>query len=304
MTNKNVNEDNESKMNINWYPGHMLKTKKQIIEDLKLIDVIIEILDARIPISSQNPDIQKLTKEKKKVILLNKSDLAEARENKKWIEYFKQNNIIAVETDLNSGKGIKDCLNKLEESLKETREKAIKKGRINKSIRVMIIGVPNVGKSSLINRIANKKSAQVGNRPGVTKQKQWVRISNNIELLDTPGVLWPKLDNEEVALNLAYTGTIKQEVLPIEDVAYSLLKKLYNLYKSNLFDRYKITKEEENEILKQEDIILSLMEIIAKKRGAIISKGEIDYTKISEIILTDFKTGKLGRITLEKVNEK
>ena len=218
---------NENKTNINWYPGHMLKTKKQIIEDLKLIDVVVELLDARIPKSSRNPDIQKIVQNKKRIVLLNKSDLAEDRETKKWIEYYKNNNVTAIACDANLGKGIKEILNQIEKSVEEETQKAALKGRVKKNIRVVILGIPNVGKSSLINRLCNKKTTIVGNKPGVTKQKQWVRIANNIELLDTPGVLWPKFEDETVALNLAYTGSIKDEVLETIEVAFKLLIYLY-----------------------------------------------------------------------------
>ena len=219
------------KTSINWYPGHMLKTKKQIIEDLKLIDVVVELLDARIPKSSRNPDIQKIVQNKKRIVLLNKSDLAEDRETKKWIEYYKNNNVTAIACDANLGKGIKEILNQIEKSVEEETQKAALKGRVKKNIRVVILGIPNVGKSSLINRLCNKKTTIVGNKPGVTKQKQWVRIANNIELLDTPGVLWPKFEDETVALNLAYTGSIKDEVLETIEVAFKLLIYLYNNYK-------------------------------------------------------------------------
>ena len=287
---------------INWYPGHMLKTKKQIIEDIKLIDVIVEILDARIPLASQNPDIRQITANKKKVIVLNKCDLANDAETDKWIKYFKEQGIKAIKADSNLGKGVKETLAEVQNIMQEEIQKAANKGRINKNIRIMIVGIPNVGKSSFINRMTNKKSAEVGNRPGVTKQKQWVRVSSNIELLDTPGVLWPKFESEEVALKLAYTGTIKDEVIDKENIAYNLIKYLEKNHKKELFERFKLTEADFNSIISEEDEVLTLMNIIAKKRGAIVSGGEIDYEKISSIILNDFRTGKIGRITLEKVN--
>ena len=297
---------NENKTNINWYPGHMLKTKKQIIEDLKLIDVVVELLDARIPKSSRNPDIQKIVQNKKRIILLNKSDLAEDRETKKWIEYYKNNNVTSIACDANLGKGIKEILNQIEKSVEEETQKAALKGRVKKNIRVVILGIPNVGKSSLINRLCNKKTTIVGNKPGVTKQKQWVRIANNIELLDTPGVLWPKFEDETVALNLAYTGSIKDEVLETIEVAFKLLIYLYNNYKANLLERYKITESELDQIDSEDENekLYNLMKLIGRKRGAVISGGEIDDEKTAKIILNDFRSGKLGKITLEKVNEK
>ena len=292
---------NDNKTNINWYPGHMLKTKKQIIEDLKLIDVVIEILDARAPMSSRNPDIGQITSKKKKIVLLNKADLADEKETEKWISFFDNNGIKAIKTDLNIGKGAKEVLKQIELIVKEDLEKAALKGRINKNIRIMIIGIPNVGKSSLINKLLNKKSVEVANRPGVTRQKQWVRIGKNIELLDTPGVLWPKFEDENVALNLAYIGSIKDEILPKTEIAYNLLKLLFNKYKSNVLTKYKLTEEDISSIITNADcdFTLELMNLIARKRGTLISGGEIDYEKIAGAILTDFRTGKIGRITLE-----
>ena len=193
----------ENSTNINWYPGHMAKTKRQIIEDLKLIDLVVEIVDARIPISSQNPDIKENITDKRKIIVLNKSDLADENETKKWVKHFERQNIPAVITDSNSGKGINEVVSTIKKLSKEDEEKYKSKGRVGKSVRVLVLGIPNVGKSSFINRISKKSSAQVGNRPGVTRQKQWIRLSEGIELMDTPGVLWPKFQTEEIALNLA-----------------------------------------------------------------------------------------------------
>ena len=289
-----------------WYPGHMFKTKKQIIEDLKLIDVVVEVLDARLPMSSRNPDMQKIIQNKKRIIVLNKSDLAEEKENARWVEFYKKNGIKAILTDSNLGKGIKESLKQIEIIMEDKMNKAAEKGRVKKNIRVMILGIPNVGKSSYINRLVGKKTTEVGNKPGVTKQKQWVRIANNIELLDTPGVLWPKFEDENVALNLSYIGSIKDEVLQTLEIGFKLLEYLYNNYKSNLKERYKLA-EEDFEMIKTEDKneeIYDLMKLIGKKRGAVISGGEIDDEKTANIILNDFRSGKLGRITLEKVYEK
>ena len=293
-----------NEININWYPGHMAKTKKQIIEDLKLIDVVVEVIDARIPVSSQNPDIKEIVKNKRKLIILNKSDLACEKENEKWVDYFKNKGIPAILVDSVSGKGINEAVKKIEENY--DNEKYENKGRTGKSIRIMILGIPNVGKSSFINRIAKKTSAKVGNKPGVTVQKQWVKVSNKIELLDTPGVLWPKLENETVALNLAYTGTIKDNVLATTEIGFSLLKVLLKDYKSNLIGRYKLNEQEINLIIENKNMetnekIIEIMNIIGQKRGAIISKGEVDYERVANILLDDFRSGKLGKITLEKV---
>lgn len=274
MTNKEENKV-VPKVNINWYPGHMAKTKRQIIEDLKLIDIVVEVLDARIPISSQNPDVREYTKEKKKIMVLNKSDLANEIETKKWVRYFNKQGISAIITDANSGKGINEVILEIKNIAKQNQEKYVNKGRVGKSVRVLILGIPNVGKSSFINRITKKSSMQVGNRPGVTRQKQWIRLADGIELMDTPGVLWPKFESEEVALNLAYTGTIKDDILEKVEVAFRLLKYLIENYSNNVIERYKIDKQELDNIMKQDieenDKIYEVMRLIAKKRGAILS---------------------------------
>ena len=285
---------------INWYPGHMAKTKRQIIEDMKLVDVVIELLDARIPKSSQNPDIQGMLKNKKKIVILNKSDLADEKETKKWIEYFKKKNILAIDVDSNQGKGIKQVSQAIEKIMEDELKIQNSKGRIRKTIRVMIVGIPNVGKSSFINRISKKTTMTVGNKPGVTRQKQWIRIGNQIELLDTPGVLWPKFESEEVGLNLAYTGSIKEEILEKTEIAYNLLKFLDENYSNDLYAKYKISEQEIDEIKDNPQYTLELMYLIGKKRGALISGGNIDEEKVAKIILDDFKNGRIGKITLEK----
>lgn len=295
----------ESKININWYPGHMAKTKKQIIEDLKLIDVVVEILDARIPLSSQNPDVKGYTKNKKKVVVLNKTDLADEIETKKWVKYFASKGIPAVITDANNGKGVTEVIRAVKEVAKETQEKFADKGRIGKSVRIMILGIPNVGKSSFINRITKKNTAQVGNKPGVTRQKQWIRIDEGIELMDTPGVLWPKFESEEVGLHLAFTGSIKDDILEKTEIAYQLLSFLIKEYLQNIIDRYKLDENIVKEILNSDEEenmkVVAIMEDIAKKRGAILSGGRIDYEKVSGIILDEFRSGKIGKITIEKI---
>lgn len=289
----------EGKMNINWYPGHMAKTKRQIIEDLKLIDVVVELLDARIPVSSRNPDISQITKNKKRIILLNKSDLSDENQNNKWLQYYKNNGIPTVLVDANSGKGIEQTLREINKVMEEDLKIAMQKGRIGKNIRVMILGIPNVGKSSFINRVSKKTSAVVGNKPGVTRQKQWIRIANNIELLDTPGVLWPKFESEEVGLNLAYTGSIKDELIEKTEVAYQLLRFLYKNYQKQLLERYKITEFVQENGEEERETILRLIDEIGQKRGAMLSGGRIDYEKVSNIVLDDFRSGKIGKITLE-----
>ena len=295
------------KVRLNWFPGHMAKTLRHIESDLKLVDLVIELLDARIPISSQNPETKKLIADKKRIVILNKSDLADEKENIKWVNKFESQNIPAILCNSNTGEGIQKITSRIEKLMEEEKQKAEAKGRIGKIIRVMIIGVPNVGKSSLINRMAQKTSAQVGNRPGVTKQKQWIRLSNNIELLDTPGVLWPRLDNQKVALNLAYTGTIKNEVLDDQDVAYNLLKYLIEEYRQNVIQRYALREDIidailHNKELEENEQIVEIMNYIGEKRGAIAKGNRIDLEKVSRIILDDFRSGNLGKITLEKAN--
>ena len=303
-----MNEQNLNKTNINWYPGHMAKTMKQVEADLKLIDIVIEILDARIPISSQNPEIKKLIKNKKRIIILNKCDLADEKENKNWVKYFEEVNIPVILCNSNNGDGVNKTISKINEIMQEEREIAKQKGR-NKIARAMIIGVPNVGKSSFINRVSNKSAMQVGNKPGVTKNKQWIRLSNNIELLDTPGVLWPRIEKQETALNLAYTGTIKSDILDEIEVAYNLIKYLMSEYRENVVERYKLNSDILDRILNNSDIednekIVEIMNYIGEKRGAIARGNNVDLDKTSRIILEDFRSGNLGRITLETVTLK
>lgn len=291
-------KNNLSQMNINWYPGHMAKTRRQIEEDLKLIDVVIELLDARIPQSSRNPDIKRLTQNKKRIILLNKCDLADEKMNKIWQQKYSKE-AVTILTDAKTGKGIEKISKEIETIMKEELERQASKGRINKTIRVMILGIPNVGKSSFINKISKKNSMEVGNKPGVTKSKQWIRIGKNQELLDTPGVLWPKFETQEQALRLAFVGTIKDDILEITEIAYELLKFLYEKYKINIQERYKISDEEITQIETKANKIYELMQLIARKRGALMSGGITDDEKVSRIIIDDFRNCKLGKITLE-----
>ena len=298
-------EKSFSNSHINWYPGHMAKTKRQITEDLKLIDIVIELLDARIPISSQNPDVGEIVANKKKIIVLNKCDLADEKENRKWVDYFKGEGKKAILVDANSGFGVQELIRMIKEVSKEDLENSQKKGRVGKSIRVMILGIPNVGKSSLINRMSKKTSAGVGNKPGFTKQKQWIKIADNIELLDTPGVLWPKFESEKVALNLSFTGTIKDEVLEKTEIAFYLVKELLEKEEEKLLQRYKLQKEDisiiKEQIQNPNEYIVEVMNLIAKKRGAIMAGGCTDEEKVANIIIDDFRTAKIGKITLEKV---
>lgn len=298
-------EDNKEKdfrpASFNWYPGHMAKTKKEIMNSMQIIDIVIEILDSRIPLSSRNPDIQEITKNKKKIILLNKADLADEKETEKWKAYFSRECNACMVVDCNSGKGINQVLKKMEELMEEDKKKAAARGRINKTTRAMILGIPNVGKSSFINRVAKTNRLEVANRPGVTREKQWIRMGNNQELLDTPGVLWPKFESQEVALNLAFTGTIKDDVLDSQEIAYELLKILNGKYQDKLLERYKIENKELDEIKDLSNPTYELMKLIARKRGAIVSGGKEDIEKICRIILDDFRSGRIGRITLEEI---
>lgn len=294
---------NENKTNINWYPGHMAKTRRQIEQDIKIVDIVIELLDSRIPISSRNPDIVNITAKKKRIIVLNKCDLSDESKNQRWISYLKNKGIPAVLTDSNSGKGIDNCIKEIEKIMEEQLNIQAQKGRIGRKIRAMVLGIPNVGKSSFINRISKRTTAGVGNKPGVTKQKQWIRINDKIELLDTPGVLWPKFESEEVGLNLAFTGTIKEEILPRVEIAYQLVKYLLENYRNNIIERYGISEEYiENKLNQQQPENVNIYEImleIGRKRGCMISGGNIDEEKTARIILDEFKNGKLGKITLE-----
>ena len=302
----NIEENSYHKINLNWYPGHMAKAKREITEDLKLIDVVVEILDSRIPISSQNPDFAELTKGKKKIIVLNKSDLADSKQNENWRHNFVKNGHICVLTDSNLGKGINDVINAIENIMKDDLAVFAEKGRTGRKIKVMILGIPNVGKSSFINRVIKTNRLEVGNKPGVTKKKQWISINEKINLLDTPGVLWPKFEDEQTALNLAFIGTIKDEVLEQTEIAYQLLKFLLKKYRQNVADRYKITLDFILEKLSQNQPenhnIYEIMQEIGRKRGAIISGGNVDEEKTAKIILDDFRSGKLGRITIERID--
>lgn len=290
-------------MNINWYPGHMAKTKRQITEDLKLVDVVLEILDARMPISSQNPDIAEIVKEKKRIIVLNKCDLAEEAKNNQWVQYFTHLSLPAILVNSNTGKGIDKVIQKLEDIMVEDKEKSAEKGRIGRSIKALVLGIPNVGKSSFINKVSKKASTQVGNMPGVTKQKQWVRVNDKVQLLDTPGVLWPKFDSETVALHLSFTGTIKDELLEQTEIAFALLKMLLENYLDRVVERYGIQAEQMQLILQKPQPInesyYEIMQWIGRKRGAVISGGRVDDEKTAKLIIEDFRSGKLGRITLE-----
>ena len=305
----NIEDNSYNKININWYPGHMAKTKRQIQEDLNLIDIIVEIVDSRIPLSSQNPDVKEYSKKVKRIIVLNKSDVADEKETEKWINYYKEKGIKAIPVESTSGKGMNNVTSAITETYGEISKKYIEKGRIGHKIRVMILGIPNVGKSTFINKFSGKSSTQVGNRPGLTRKKQWIQVNEKIEIMDTPGMLWPKLNDQKVTLHLAFINSIGSAAIDKIDVAYYLLKYLIENYKTNIEKRYDIRideiineKNEDDEYIGYEqDSTNQVIEAIARKRGAILSGGRINEQKIADIILGEFQTGKLGKITIEKV---
>lgn len=279
---------------IQWYPGHMAKARREIEASLKLVDVVIEIIDARIPVASRNPVLNEIIGNKPRIIVLNKADLADSDLNKAWVEKFKKDNQVAIITDSNVGKGTKDVVDAACLLMKDKIDRQLEKGKILGSIKAMVVGIPNVGKSSFINKIAGKQTAETGNKPGVTKRNQWVRLNDKIQLLDTPGVLWPKLDNELYARHLAYIGTIKDEVIDIEELAIYLIEELSKNYKKELFERYKIDGNFEY------DMTYELLEEIGRKRGCLVKGGEVDYTKVANILFDEFRSGKIGKFTLEK----
>ncbi|MCT4509805.1 MAG: ribosome biogenesis GTPase YlqF [Tepidibacter sp.] len=281
----------DNRMNINWYPGHMKKTKESLQKNLKLIDVVVELLDSRIPFSSKNPDVDNIIKDKPKVVVLNKFDMADPSKIKLWQDYYESQGVKAIPVNTISGKGVDKIIQECREVTKEKMESLIKKGRKERPIRLMIVGVPNVGKSTLINKLAGRKSAQTGDRPGVTKGNQWVKLKGNLELLDTPGILWPRFEDENVAMNLAFTRAIKDEILDIETLALRFIEKLELIYPENLKERYKL------EELGQTP--LETMETIGVKRGCLMARKEIDYTRVAKIVLNEFREGKTGKMTLE-----
>ena len=279
-------------MAINWFPGHMKKTQREIKENLKLVDAVIEIRDARIPRSSANPDIDKLVGDKPRIILLNKSDLTEKSVTKQWIKHLSSENVKVLEVNCLTGSGLNAIKPAILELLKEKHDRLKAKGLVKIITRVMVVGVPNCGKSTFINKMAKNNIAKTGDRAGVTKNKQWIKTPLGVEMLDTPGVLWPKFEDEETALNLAFTGAIKDEVMDSEELAYKLVERLQTYYPEKLKERYKIDEIFENP--------LDTLDAIARKRGAIMAGNQIDYNRIAGIILDEFRGGKIGKISLEK----
>ena len=277
-------------MNYQWYPGHMTKAKRMMQEDMKLIDLVIELTDARVPLSSRNPDIDELGKNKARLILLNKSDLADEKQNEAWAAYFKEKGYFTAKIDARSGAGMKQIQEIIREACKEKTERDRKRGILNRPVRAMVVGIPNVGKSTFINTFAGKACAKTGNKPGVTKGKQWIRLNKNVELLDTPGILWPKFEDQSVGLKLAVIGSIKDELLQAEELAMWIISFLRIQYAGCLSKRYQIDESgTEPEILEK----------IAFARGCRL-KGDLpDYQKAAALLVDDLRSGKLGRITLE-----
>lgn len=289
-------EQSPNKTNINWFPGHMVKAKKEIKDNLSLVDVVIEIMDARIPRSSRNPDFDELVGNKPRVIGLNKSDLSDPDVNKLWIEFYKKQGIPVVLINSVTGSGIKELLTKAASLVKDKIDRMSDKGRIGRGVRVAVIGIPNAGKSSFINKLAKRNAAIVGNKPGVTRTKQWIRTDMGVELMDTPGILWPKFSNEEIGLNLAFTGAIRYEILDNAELSLKLISNLRRNYLDKLCGRYKL-----EDISNMSD--LEVLEEIGRKRGCKISGGEIDYTKTADIVIDEFRKGIIGNISLERPGE-
>jgi len=282
-------------MNINWYPGHMAKTKRLIKEQLKYIDIVYELVDARIPYSSRIRYIDNMLKDKERLLIFTKMDLCDRKETEKWISYYKEKGYHVVTVDLLNNKGIDDILRVSKSILFDKIQNRLDKGLKTNKIKALILGIPNVGKSTLINRLVGKKATNVGNKPGITKSNQWIRISDEIELLDTPGLLWPKIESNEVALNLASMMAIKEEIIPSDDVAIYILKTLYKYYPHSLKERYDISDIDFSDIV-------STYEKIGRRRGALIKRGEVDYDKVSSIIIKDLRDGYLGDVTFDRLS--
>ena len=279
-------------MNYQWYPGHMTKARRQMQEDLKLIDLMIELVDARVPAASRNPDIDELGKNKARLILLNKSDLADERGNDAWMEYFKGKGYSVVKVNSRSGAGMKAINSAVQEACKEKIERDRKRGILNRPVRAMVVGIPNVGKSTFINAYAGRACAKTGNKPGVTKGKQWIRLSKQLELLDTPGILWPKFEDQQVGMRLAFIGSINDEILIPDELACDLIGAIKELYPKALQERYAADSAGNP---------IEILEAVAESRKC-YSKGEqLDLVKASGLLIDDFRSGKLGRITLERI---
>ena len=281
-------------MHFQWYPGHMTKAKRMMQENIKLIDLVIELVDARIPVSSRNPDIDELGKNKSRLILLNKADLAEDKWNDAWAEYFREKGFFVVKLNSKKGGGLKSIQGVIQEACKEKMERDRKRGILNRPVRAMVVGIPNVGKSTFINALAGKACAKTGNKPGVTKGKQWIRLNKQVELLDTPGILWPKFEDQEVGLRLAFIGSIKDEILNTEELAAELIKFLNANYPGVLEEKYGVEPSDDAYVL---------LAGIARSRNCLLKGSELDTEKAALLLLDDFRNGKLGRLTLEYPQE-
>ncbi len=285
----------EKQMNIQWYPGHMTKTRRQIEADLKLVDAVCEIVDARIPVSSRNPDIDSICANKPRLIVLNRSDLADWEVTKSWMQYFRSQGIAAIATDCKSRRGINEFLPAVRSVLKEKIARNAARG-MNKPLRIMIVGIPNVGKSTFINQISGRKGAKAENRPGVTRGKQWVTVDASLLLLDTPGILWPKFEDPEVGMMLAYTGAVKENVIDTEELACHLAEKLNRYYPQVLLDRYKVQ-------MPADTPGYMLLEEAGRKRGYLLARGEINTERMAKVLIDEYRSGKLGTFTFEKVED-
>ena len=279
-------------MNIQWYPGHMTKTRRQIQADLKLVDLVAEVIDARIPVSSRNPDLDELVGEKPRLIVLNRADQADPAMNRVWTDWFRRQGWAVLETNARDGKGVGQFSTVIRQALKEKLEQWKAKGMVGRPIRVMVVGVPNVGKSTFINQVAKRKSAKAGNRPGVTRGRQWVSVDAGLDLLDTPGILWPKFEDEATGLHLAFTGAVKDEVMDAETLACRLLELLAARYPNALEQRYQIPADLSGQGWE-------LLEACGRKRGFLISGGEVDTERMAKVLLDEYRSGTLGNITLE-----
>lgn len=288
----NGSQESFSKVPISWYPGHMAKTKREIKEKIDLIDIVFEVVDARIPYSSKNKEIEEMTKGKPRVIVMTKIDLCDSGKTNKWIKYYEDKDYIVIPIDLINNPNTKIIFDKIKPLVDEINSKRKSKGLKERKARILIMGVPNVGKSTLINRLVGRKATNVGNRPGVTKNLEWIRINDKVELLDTPGILWPKLDEEEVAYNLASMTAIKEEVLDSEDIAIYIIKKLLSDYPDNIINRYSLTKIED---------IVNILDEIGKKIGA-FRNSETDYDRVYKRVIKDLQDGYLGKITFDNIN--
>jgi ribosome biogenesis GTP-binding protein ylqF len=288
----NGSQESFSKVPISWYPGHMAKTKREIKEKIDLIDIVFEVVDARIPYSSKNKEIEEMTKGKPRVIVMTKIDLCDSGKTNKWIKYYEDKDYIVIPIDLINNPNTKIIFDKIKPLVDEINSKRKSKGLKERKARILIMGVPNVGKSTLINRLVGRKATNVGNRPGVTKNLEWIRINDKVELLDTPGILWPKLDEEEVAYNLASMTAIKEEVLDSEDIAIYIIKKLLSDYPDNIINRYSLTKIED---------IVDILDEIGKKIGA-FRNSETDYDRVYKRVIKDLQDGYLGKITFDNIN--